>query len=259
MVCTDPPYNLEIAGNVSGLGKHVHREFVEASGEMTSEEFEAFLTAVIIAMTSVCVDGAIVMTAMDWRHMKEMIAAGAAANLTLNNLCVWVKSNGGMGSLYRSQQELFFIWRLGTAPFVNNVNLGADGRYRTNVWSVPGQNAFGANRDEELALHPTIKPVVLVAEAIRDVSNHGDIVLDPFCGSGTVLIAAEKTDRRAYAMELDPAYVDVAIRRYLSFRPDAQVTLATTGETFEQVAARRASSGDFDVEPVVADSEWDIV
>jgi len=137
--------------------------------------------------------------------------------------------------------------------------LGADGRYRTNIWTAPGQNSFGAERDDELALHPTVKPVSIVAEAIRDVSNHGDIVLDPFCGSGTILIAAEKTQRRAYAMELDPAYVDVSIRRYLAFRPDAPVILAATGETFAQVEARRAAAGEFDVEPVLDESLWDIL
>jgi DNA modification methylase len=259
MACTDPPYNVKIGGHVSGLGKHTHREFIEASGEMSSAEFQAFLAEALTAMTTVCVDGAIVMTAMDWRHMKELAAAGEAAGLALNNLCVWTKTNGGMGSLYRSQHELFFIWKFGAAPHVNNVMLGAEGRYRTNVWTAAGQNSFGGQRDEELALHPSVKPVSLIAEAIRDVSHHGEIVLDPFCGSGTVLLAAEKTDRRACAMELDPAYVDVALRRYLGFRPDARITLAATGETFAEVEARRLSAGDFDDEPALLDSAWEIV
>ena len=250
VVVTDPPYNVPIGGHVSGLGRKHHREFVEASGEMSDAEFREFLAQSIAALARVCMDGAVIFTAMDWRHMRELLEAGAAGSLALHNLCMWAKTNAGMGSLYRSQHELFFVWKKGAAPHINNVNLGVDGRYRTNVWTVPGQNSFGTNRDDELSLHPTVKPVALVAEAIRDVSHHHDIVLDPFCGSGTALIAAERTDRRGYAMELDPLYVDVALRRYQRFRPDARIELAATGEAFAEVEARRGAAGDFDVEPL---------
>lgn len=250
VVVTDPPYNVPIGGHVSGLGQKRHREFIEASGEMSDAEFRAFLAQSLTAMAGACMDGAVVFTAMDWRHMPELLEAGAAARLSLLNLCIWAKTNAGMGSLYRSQHELFFVWKKGSASHVNNVKLGAEGRYRTNVWTVPGQNSFGARRDEELALHPTVKPVALVTEAIRDVSDVGEIVLDPFCGSGTAIIAAEGSRRRAYAMELDPLYVDVALRRYHRFRPAARIELAATGETFAEVEARRAAAGDFDVEPL---------
>lgn len=253
VVVTDPPYNVPIGGHVSGLGRTRHREFVEASGEMTNAEFEDFLVQVLTAMAGACVDGAVIFTAMDWRHLSELSAAGAAARLSLLNLCIWAKTNAGMGSLYRSQHELFFVWKKGSAPHVNNVNLGAEGRYRTNLWTVAGQNSFGGGRDEELALHPTVKPVALVTEAVRDVSHHGEIVLDPFCGSGTALIAGERTGRRAYTMELDPLYVDVALHRYLRFRPETRIELAATGETFAEVEARRAAAGDFDVEPTRAE------
>ena len=258
MVCTDPPYNVNINGHVSGLGRMRHREFVEGSGELSSESFTAFLTEALSATTTVCVDGAVIMAAIDWRHMVEMSAAGKAAGLSLLNVCVWNKSNGGMGSLYRSQHELFFVFKYGKAQHINNVMLGSEGRYRTNVWSVPGQNSFGVNRDEELSLHPTTKPVPLIAEAIRDVSRHGQIVLEPFCGSGTALIAAERTGRRCYAMELDPGYVDVAVRRYQKAWPKVRIILAETGETFEEVEARRLAAGDFD-EEVLPDGMWEII
>ena len=186
---------------------------------MSSESFETFLTEALQAMTIVCHDGALLFTAMDWRHMREIIAAGANAALKLINLCVWSKSNAGMGSLYRSQHELFFVWKHGQASHINNVQLGASGRYRTNVWSVPGQNSFGAHRDAELALHPTVKPVSLVAEAIRDVSDFGEVVLEPFCGSGTTLIAAEKAGRRAYANRVARCWPTWPIDLRRSVRP----------------------------------------
>lgn len=213
MVFTDPPYNVPIDGHVSGLGKVQHREFAMASGEMSKSEFTGFLRAVFSSLAAASVDGAIHFVAMDWRHMAEVLEASEGTYSELKNLCVWAKSNGGMGSLYRSQHELFFVFKSGTAAHVNNVELGKHGRYRTNVWSYAGANAFGATRDDDLAMHPTVKPVALAADAILDCSKRKAIVLDAFAGSGTTLVAAHKTGRRGYGIELDPLYCDVIIRR----------------------------------------------
>jgi hypothetical protein len=188
-------------------------------------------------LAAVSVDGAIHYQCMDWRHMTEMLAAGNAAYSELKNLCVWAKTNGGMGSLYRSQHELVFVFKAGTALHINNVDLGRHGRYRTNVWSYAGVNSFGAGR-EDLALHPTVKPVALVADAIRDCSHRKGIVLDAFAGSGTTLVAAEKTGRRGYGVEIDPLYCDVILRR-LHDVGAAEAVLAATGQTFAEVAAER--------------------
>ena len=213
MVFTDPPYNVAIDGHVSGLGKVKHREFAMASGEMTEDQFTAFLATVFENLARHSADGAIQFVCMDWRHMGEVITAGGNAYSELKNLCVWAKTNGGMGSLYRSQHELVFVFKAGTAPHINNVELGKHGRYRTNLWSYPGINSFGKNRDADLALHPTVKPVSLVADAVLDCSKRGGIVLDAFAGSGTTLLAAEKTGRCGYGIELDPRYCDVIVRR----------------------------------------------
>ena len=212
MVFTDPPYNVPIAGHVGGLGSIQHREFAMASGEMSQAEFTAFLQSVFGYLAAFSVDGAIHFQCMDWRHIPEILAAGTAAYADLKNICVWAKNNGGMGSLYRSQHEFVFVFKSGTAPHINNVELGKHGRYRTNVWSYAGVNSFGEDRGD-LSLHPTVKPVAMVADAIRDCSHRKGIVLDAFLGSGTTLIAAEKTGRRGYGVEIDPAYCDVAIRR----------------------------------------------
>jgi 16S rRNA G966 N2-methylase RsmD len=237
MVFTDPPYNVPISGHVSGLGKVQHREFAMASGEMSPAVFTEFLTTVFRHLAAVSIDGAIHYQCMDWRHMTEILAAGEAAYSELKNLCVWAKSNGGMGSLYRSQHELVFVFKSGTAPHINNVELGKHGRYRTNVWSYPGVNAFGGNRDD-LELHPTVKPVALVMDAILDCSKRKGIVLDAFAGSGTTLIAAERTGRRGYGVEIDPLYCDVILRRMKSVcRLDA--VLSATGQTFAEVEAER--------------------
>lgn len=213
MVFTDPPYNVQIA-KVSGLGKQKHREFAMASGEMTSAEFTAFLQRVFCNLAASSVDGAIHYICMDWRHMGEVMAAGAKVYTEMKNLCVWAKDNGGMGSFYRSQHELVFVYKNGTAPHLNNFGLGQAGRYRTNLWNYAGANTMKRGRAEELAMHPTVKPVAMVADAIKDCSKRRGIILDAFGGSGTTLIAAEKTGRRAYLLELDPLYVDVAIRRW---------------------------------------------
>ena len=213
MVFTDPPYNVPIQGHVSGLGKVRHREFAMATGEMSEAEFTGFLTKAFRHLATWSGDGAIQFICMDWRHIGEVVAAGGEAYSALKNLCVWAKTNGGMGSLYRSQHELVFVFKAGTGPHINNVELGRHGRYRTNVWSYAGMNSFAKDRDAALALHPTVKPVALVADAIRDCSHRKGIVLDAFAGSGTTLVAAQKTGRRGYGIELDPAYCDVIVRR----------------------------------------------
>lgn len=214
MVFTDPPYNLKIRGHVSGLGRTKHREFAEASGEMSSVQYMDFLHTSLQQLSACCRNGAIVYTCIDWRHLAELEQAGRAVFGEQKNLCVWAKTNAGMGTFYRSQHELIPVWKVGDAPHVNNFGLGEGGRYRTNVWTYAGVNTFKAERSEELVSHPTVKPVALVADAIRDVSHRGDIVLDVFGGSGTTLIAAEKTGRRGRLVELDPLYCDVTIRRW---------------------------------------------
>ncbi len=236
MVFTDPPYNVRIKGNVSGHGWH--REFAEASGEMSRAEFTEFLTLSFQNFERVCRGGAIVYVCMDWRHLEELLSAGYAVFTHLMNLCVWAKTNGGMGTFYRSQHELIFVWKVGDSPHTNNFGLGDGGRYRTNVWTYAGVNTFKAEREEELAMHPTVKPVALVADAIRDVSHRGQSVLDVFGGSGTTLIAAEKTGRVARLMELDPAYCDVIIRRWEKLT-GKRATLAPSEEDFETVQAAR--------------------
>jgi 16S rRNA G966 N2-methylase RsmD len=212
-VFTDPPYNVRIAGNVSGLGKTVHQEFAMASGEMTPEEFTTFLGTVFGHLAGSSVDGSLHYICMDWRHMREVLDS-AGAYSELKNLCVWAKTNAGMGSLYRSQHELVFVFKHGTAGHINNVELGRFGRNRTNVWTYAGVNTFGKDRDAELEMHPTVKPVALIADAILDCSHRGGIILDAFAGSGSTLIAAEKTGRRSYGIEIDPHYVDTIIRRF---------------------------------------------
>jgi DNA modification methylase len=214
MVFTDPPYNVPIDGHVGGLGAIKHREFAMASGEMTPTEFEAFLATIFERMTAVSVDGAIHYVCMDWRHLGEVVGAGKGIYSEMKGLCVWNKDNGGMGSFYRSKHELVFVFKVGGAAHVNTVELGRSGRYRTNVWDYAGVNTLRAGRAEELAMHPTVKPVALVIDAIKDCSRRGDLVLDPFSGSGTTIMAAQKSGRRARAIELDPLYVDVAVRRW---------------------------------------------
>ena len=196
-VFTDPPYNLKIDGNVCGSGAVKHREFAMASGEMTREEFVRFLSGALDLARAHASRGAIIYACIDWRHMAEMLAAGDVANFELLNLCVWVKTNGGMGSLYRSRHELVFVFRNGGEAHRNNVQLGRFGRNRTNVWNYPGANVFKRNgRKSDLDLHPTVKPIAMVADAILDSTNLDDVILDPFLGSGTTLLAAERARRR---------------------------------------------------------------
>ncbi len=238
MVFCDAPYNVPISGHVCGLGDVQHREFAMASGEMSKPEFTNFLTTVFTHLVAFSVDGAIHYQCMDFRHMGEMLAAGDVAYAELKNLCVWVKNNGGMGSLYRSQHELVFVFKSGKAPHINNVELGKHGRYRTNVWEYAGVNSFGSNRDD-LALHPTVKPTSMVADAMKDCSHRKGIVLDAFAGSGTTLVAAEQTGRRGYGIEIDPLYCDVIIRRMQALF-GLNATLLATGEPFAAVQAARA-------------------
>jgi DNA modification methylase len=238
MVFTDPPYNVKIDGHVSGLGAVKHREFAFASGEMTEAEFTAFLERVFANLVLSAVDGAIHFVCMDWRHLGEVLAAGGRTFKELKNICVWNKTNGGMGSLYRSQHEMIFVFKSGTAPHINNVELGRHGRYRTNVWTYAGANALSATRESDLAMHPTVKPVALVADAILDCSRRRGIVLDVFAGSGTTLVAAERTGRRGYGIELDPAYCDTILKR-VSGVAGVEARLLATGQTFAEVAAER--------------------
>ena len=248
MIFTDPPYNVPIEGHVSGLGKVKHREFAMASGEMSEAEFTEFLTTVFQNLAGHSADGAIHFVCMDWRHLGEVVAAGKSAYSELKNLCVWAKTNGGMGSLYRSQHELVFVFKAGTGPHVNNVKLGKYGRYRTNIWSYAGINSFGKDRDAELALHPTVKPVKLVADAILDCSKRGGIVLDAFAGSGTTLIAAEQTGRRGYGIELDPHYCDVIVRR-LASALKVEAVHAASGRSFAEIERERAAGAAVDHQP----------
>jgi DNA modification methylase len=232
-VFTDPPYNVAIDGNVCGLGHIRHREFAMASGEMTEAAFTDFLKTTYERLAANTTDGSIHMICMDWRHQSEMLAAGRAIYSELKNLCVWNKNNAGMGTFYRSKHELIYVWKNGPGAHINNFELGQHGRHRSNVWDYPGISTQRAGRLEELAMHPTVKPVALVVDAIKDVSAPGDLVLDPFAGSGTVLIAAERTGRKARAIEIDPGYVDVAVRRWQNYTGKSAVLVAT-GETFEQ-------------------------
>lgn len=241
LVITDGPYNVLVNGHIGGSGRTRHREFVQASGEMTRAEFAAFLERAFGHLSRFSIDGSLHYVFIDWRHLCEMLAAGHAAYSSLLNVVVWNKNNGGMGSMYRSKHELIFVWKNGSGPHVNNVELGRHGRNRTNVWDYAGVNAFGPNRVEELTSHPTVKPVAMIADAVKDATKHGDVVLDPFAGSGTILIACEQTGRRGRAIELDPLYVDVAVRRWQRFAGKDAVLVAT-GQTFDDVEAARSAA-----------------
>ena len=234
LIFTDPPYNVPIDGHVCGLGKVQHREFAMAAGEMSEDDFTKFLTASLEPAAKACRDGAIAFVCMDWRHMGELLAAGRRVFDELKNLIVWNKTNGGMGTFYRSKHELIFVFKVGQGEHTNSFGLGDTGRYRTNVWDYPGISSVGANRDGELAMHPTVKPVALVADAIRDCSRRGDIVLDQFGGSGTTLIAAEKVGRLGRLIEFDPLYCDTIIRRW-QMVTGKKAKHAASGEWFEDV------------------------
>jgi DNA modification methylase len=236
MVFTDPPYNVAVS-TVSGLGKNKHREFVMGSGEFSRVEFYGFLKASLYVTTSHLVDGGLAYVCMDWKHQIELLTAADSLGLRQMNLCVWAKSNPGMGSFYRSSHELVHIFKKGEAPHTNNFELGKQQRSRSNVWNYRGMNVPGAERDELLAMHPTVKPLALVADAIKDVTHRSSIVLDPFLGSGTTVIAAEVTGRICYAVELDPLYVDTAIRRWQS-HTGCEAVLEGTRTTFNELEER---------------------
>ena len=235
---TDPPYNVPIDGHVCGLGRIRHGNFAMGCGEMSEIEFTGFLESVFRLLATNTNDGSIHQMCMDWRHMAEMLAAGRKVYSELKNLCVWNKSNAGMGSFYRSKHELVFVWKNGSAPHINTFELGQHGRHRSNVWDYAGVNSSKSGRLEELAMHPTVKPVALVSDAIKDCSRRNGLVLDPFAGSGTVLIAAERTGRKARALEIDPNYVDVGDQTVAGYSGKPAV-LAATGVSFEQVAETR--------------------
>jgi DNA modification methylase len=238
-IFTDPPYDLKIKGNVSGLGAIVHREFVMGSGEMGLAKFTGFLTEALSHAQKHCRPGGLLYVCMDWRHMNELQTAGGAALLELLNICVWVKTNAGMGSLYRSQHEFVFVYRNGNAPHRNNIQLGRFGRNRSNVWTYPGANSFaGRGKERVLSLHPTVKPTAMVVDAIQDSTVRGEIVLDPFIGSGTTILAADRTGRRGYGIELDPLYVDTAIQRWQ--RMTGQRARLASGVVFDDLKMEKA-------------------
>jgi DNA modification methylase len=241
LVFTDPPYNVKIAGHATGLGAIQHKNFKMAGGEMSEGEFTDFLARVFNQLAFHSVDGSLHYVFMDWRHAREILTAGKQAYTELKNVIVWVKNNGGMGSLYRSQHELIFLFKNGTECHRNNVQLGQYGRYRTNVWNYPGVNSFARSTEEGnlLELHPTVKPVALVADAIMDCSARGDLVLDSFLGSGTTLIACERTGRTCYGIELDPLYVDTIVRRWQKFT-GLSATHATSGRGFNELEKKVA-------------------
>lgn len=238
MVFADAPYNVRIAGNVSGLGRARHGEFQQGSGEMSSAAFTTFLRSVFKLLAMFSADGAIHFHCMDWRHLREILDASDGVYAELKNLIVWKKSNAGMGTFYRSAHELILAFKAGKGPHINNFGLGETGRYRTNVWDYEGANTFRKGRLEDLEAHPTVKPLALVMDAILDCSHRGDLILDPFSGSGTTLIAAHKTGRIGAAIEIDPLYVDTGLNRLA--RASGLAAVHEDGRTFAQVAADRA-------------------
>jgi DNA modification methylase len=240
MVFADPPYNVCIR-SVQGRGKIKHGDFAMASGEMSKAQFTAFLIEALAHTARHSADGSIHYVCMDWRHLEEMLGAGKEIYSELKNVVVWAKTNAGQGSFYRSQHELIFVFKNGDCPHTNNFELGQHGRNRSNVWTYAGVNSFRAGRMDELAIHPTVKPIALVADAMRDCSRRGEIVLDPFMGSGTTILAAERVGRRAYGLELDPLYVDAAVRRWERFTK-ADALLKGSRKTFGEVAEARASN-----------------
>ena len=242
LIVTDPPYNVPIDGHVCGSGRIRHRNFAMGVGEMNKDQFIRFLIDTLGPAAARCRDGAIAYVFMDWRHMGELLAAGEQGFSELKNVCIWNKTNGGMGTFYRSKHELIFVFKVGTAPHVNTFGLGDTGRYRTNVWEYAGVNSFREGRLDDLGQHPTVKPVDLVADAIKDCSRRGAIVLDPFAGSGTTMVAAQKSGRAARLIEYDPAYCDVIVRRFEG-ATGASAILARTGRTFEDVAAASPPPG----------------
>jgi DNA modification methylase len=239
-VFTDPPYNLRVAG-IGGRGRVRHPEFAFASGEMPAAQYREFLSDTLAHGVQASADGAIHFVFTDWRHISDLIEVGRNIYGAMVNLAVWVKSNAGQGSFYRSQHELIAVFRVGSHPHRNNVNLGRLGRNRSNVWNYAGVNSFGRGRAEAMAAHPTPKPLGLVADALLDCTARGDVVLDQFAGSGTLFLAAEKVGRIGFGIEYEPGYVDVAIERWQKVTK-LEATLADDGRTFGEVRAARAGA-----------------
>jgi DNA modification methylase len=239
VVFADPPYNVPIAGHVSGKGAIRHREFAMASGEMDEAAFTQFLSRGCTLMAQHSMPGSLHFICMDWRHIAELLAAGKTVYSELKNLVVWVKDIAGMGSLYRSQHELILVFKHGAAAHLNNIQLGQYGRNRSNVWHYAGVNSFARATEEGnlLVLHPTVKPAALIADVLMDASNRGDVVLDPFMGSGSTLIAAQSTGRIAFGLEIDPLYVDTAIRRWQRRTGELAVHVQS-GRTFDELEAQ---------------------
>ncbi len=243
VVFADPPYNVVIDGHVSGNGKARHSEFAMASGEMNEAEFTRFLKDSLSQLAAWSINGSVHFLCMDWRHMPELLAAGRSVYDSLLNVCVWAKDNGGMGSFYRSQHEMIFVFKSGKGTHRNNVQLGKFGRNRTNVWRYPGANTLTRSGDEGnlLAMHPTVKPVALVADALLDCSARGDVVLDSFLGSGSTLLAAERVGRVCCGMEIEPKYVDVAVRRWQNLTGERAIHTAT-GVAFDDLISTEATN-----------------
>lgn len=238
---TDPPYNRAITGDATtGRGRVHHPEFAMASGEMSDEAFEKFLEGALSGFAKLSRDGAVHFVFMDHQHLDTLLTVGKRVYAKRLNICVWNKSNAGMGSLYRSKHELICVFRVGDAAHFNAVQLGKHGRNRTNVWDYPSVNTFGGSRRRDLELHPTVKPTSLVADAIMDVTRRGDLVLDGYLGSGTCLLACERTGRLCRGVEINPLYVDLALERW-SERTGLDAVLELTGQTFAQVRAERLS------------------
>jgi DNA modification methylase len=242
MTFTDPPYNVSILKHARGRARTKFKEFSIASGELSNAEYLHFLKSTFSSIASVSVDGSIVFARIDWAHASAMIEAGTQSFAELKNICIWVKPNGGMGTFYRSRHEMVCVFKVGTGPHINTFELGQHGRSRTNVWEYAGLSGFKSGRDDELAMHPTVKPVRMIADAMLDCSKPQSIVLDPFIGSGSTLIAGEMVDRRIFGLELDPSYVDVAVRRWQAFT-GRDAILESTGQTFEEVEMERNPLG----------------
>lgn len=238
MVFTDPPYNVKIDGHVCGLGAVKHQAFKMTSGEMSEEEFGEFLGTAMRLMADFSVDGAIHYLCMDWCHDLELQLAARPVYGRAKQVIAWNKTNAGMGTFYRSKHEFLFVFKVGNAPHINNFGLGERGRYRTNVWDYAGVNTFKPGRMDELTAHPTVKPLPMVVDAMKDCSTRHGVVLDPFAGSGTTILAAEKTGRHARALELDPHYVDVAIGRWQALTGKLAVHVES-GLSFADLAAQR--------------------
>ncbi len=235
-VITDPPYAVPIEGHVCGLGKIKHRDFLMGGAGTTPEQFNTILRDFMTQTVAYSVDGSLHYIFMDWRHVYNVIDVGQHLYSELKNICVWAKQNGGMGAMYRSQHEMVVLFKNGTAPHINTIQLGKYGRYRTNVWSYAGVNSFG-KQQEDLKMHPTVKPVAMLVDAIKDCTRRKQIVLDPFGGSGSTLIACEDSGRVARLIELDPLYCDVIIRRWQQHTGGEAVHVAS-GLTFNHKASQ---------------------